>query len=524
MSDTEAATTRAGRSVAAGLMGRTLGGFAWAFSGTGVQGILHVAVIAVLARILLPAEFGTVGASLVVIGIVSVVAEIGVGAAVVQRDKLTSSLLRTAFTLCVLLSLVFTVTFWVAAPSVAQLLRIPEVAPVLRALTPMFMLSGVAIVAESLLLRDLRFRQLAFISAASYGLGYGAVAMTLAFAGWGVWSLVAGHLMKTACHSALVLAVQRGTTRFGFDGQALRDLLRFGVGMTFTRLFNSMATQGDNVVVARWLGADALGIYGRAYQLLIVPVTFLGSVMQRVAFPALASVRTDPERLQNGFRSAVSSIASAAIPMSVILFWYADVVVDLLLGPRWEAVVVPLRILATGMLFRTGYKLSDSLVRAAGQVYRSAGRQLLYATLVITGAWVGQFWGAPGVAAGVVVAVSFHFFSMAQLSNSIADLRWSEWFRIQIPGVALGAVAGVVVGAVSVAAMILGGVPRVLEAGIGVGTAAAATILAVVAWPRVFVGPDGERVLRVARGAIAGYRARRAGGRPPLVDAGQDPA
>lgn len=512
MPDTEPAAARSAGSAAAGLMGRTLKGFAWASSGTGIQGILHVGVIAVLARLLTPLEFGTVGAGLVVIGIVSVIAEIGIGAAVVQRERLTASHLRTAFTLCVALGLGFTGLFWVVAPFIAGLLRIAEVTPVLRALTPMFIISSAGIVAESLLLRDLRFRQLAIVSAVSYGFGYGAVAMTLALAGWGVWALVAGHLMKTASHTVLVLTMQRGTLRFGYDREAFGDLLGYGIGMTLTRFFNSLATQGDNVVVARWLGADALGIYGRAYQLLIVPVTFLGSVMQRVAFPALASVQSDPTRLRNGFRSAVASIASTAIPSSVLLFFYADVIVDVLLGPGWEQVVAPLRILATGMLFRTGYKLGDALVRASGLVYRSASRQVLYAVMVVFGAWLGHFRGPPGVAAGVVAALAIHFFSMAQLSNGIASVRWAEWSRIQLPGAALGAVTAAVVGTVAALATGLGGMPRALEAVIGVVLSAAAAMLVIGLWPGVFVGPDGARVLRAMRTAVAdrrsGIRAR----------------
>ena len=98
--------------------------------------------------------------------------------------------------------------------------------------------------------------------------------------------------------------------------------------------------------------------------------------------------------------------------------------VHVVLGPEWNAVVLPLQILAVGMLFRTGCKISDSLVRATGAVYRRSWRQTVYAVVVLLGAWVGQQWGLEGVAVAILITLAVNFFLMAQLALCLCNLSW----------------------------------------------------------------------------------------------------
>src|SRR5439155_10953704 len=120
---------------------------------------------------------------------------------------------------------------------------------------------------------------------------------------------------------------------------------------------------------------------------------------------------------------------------SVALVLLAPEAVHVLLGARWTRVVAPFQILAIGMLFRTSYKMSDSLTRATGAVYRRAWRQVVYAGLVIGGAWIGQHWDLTGVAWGVLASLTINFLLMAQLSLTVAGLTWTSLWHMHVPGV-----------------------------------------------------------------------------------------
>lgn len=422
-----------------GLTQRTIGGLLWAAWGKGAQAVLHLAVLAILARLLSPAQFGVVSAALVVIGFSAIFTHLGMGPALVQRPALESRHLGTATTFSLALGVAFAAAVAATAPLVAAFFRTPDIAPVLRLLAFVFPMQAIALVAESMARRELRFRRLANVDVAAYGIGYGVVGITAAALGAGVWALVAAELTRVAIHAGILVALQQPRPRLGWDRAAFVELMYFGGGFTIARVANYLAIQGDNLVVGRALGPSALGLYGRAYQLMAAPATGFGAVLDNVLFPAMARVQDDPHRLAGAYRRGVTLLSTLVLPVSVVSIVLAPEIIHLALGPNWAGVVLPFRVLAVGMLFRTSYKMSDSLCRATGAVYRRAVRQIVYAGLVIGGAAVGQRWGLGGVAAAVVGALVINFLLMAQLSLEVAQSSWADFARAHLPGLALGA-------------------------------------------------------------------------------------
>jgi O-antigen/teichoic acid export membrane protein len=421
----------------------TLYGFFWMFLGKGAQAALQLLVLIILARLLIPADFGVVAAALVLVGFASLFSQLGVGPAVVQRPNLETRHLRTAFTLSLIFGATLTGLSWLFAPSISSFFRITELLPVVQAMSPMFLLQSPSIVAESLLQRELGFRWLAGIEVIAFAGGFGAVAITLAFLGLGVWALVGAHLAQAFLKTAILLVVQPHPKRPLLEKRALSELMVFGGGFTLARIGNYLAGQGDNLVVGRWLGAEALGFYGRAHQLMTVPATLFGDVLDRVLFPAMAKVQHHPERLATAFRRGIALIGIVMLPASVALFFLAPELIYVVLGPGWDKAIVPFQIFTVGMLFRTSYKMSDSLSRATGAVYRRAWRQGVFAGLVIGGTYIGQHWGLPGVAAGVLCAYAINFILMAALSLHLAKMRWQSFWAAHLPALLLGIVLGV---------------------------------------------------------------------------------
>ena len=385
---------------------------------------------------------------------------------------------------------------WAGAPTIADLMRLPELEAVVRAASVVFLLQGVATVAQATAQRALRFRWIAAVDAAAFSVGFLGVGIALAWLGYGIWALIGALVTQHAVRAVVLLRGAPHPKAPLLDWRASGELLHFGGGFTLARVFNYMAGQADRVVVGRWLGAQALGVFALASQLMTTPAVLVGQVLDRVLFPTMALVQAEPQRIARAYRSAIAACTLLVLPASVVLIITAPELIGVLLGPGWEAVVAPLRILAVGMLFRTGYKLGDCVSRATGAVYARALRQMLFAAAVAAGALAGQHWGIDGVAVGVVAAITMNYVSMAQLSLRLTGLGWRPFLAAHLPGSALAAAVGAIAW---FAADALRGfqVPPLLLLLDVAALVVAVSLLLLWLLPGVFLGEDGRAALRV---------------------------
>ena len=416
----------------------------WRLASTLVGALSQFAIGVFLARLLAPADFGLLALALVVIGFVRPVGDFGIGSAIVQRPVLTDRHIRAAFTFSIALGAAIAAVLATAAPLAAMLLREPRVIPVLRVLSLGFALGSAAGVSWALLRRRLDFKRLFVIEATTHILGYGALSLTLAAMGYGVWSLVWGSLFQTALATAGQLLVVRHPMRPLIAERELRDLLKFGLGDTASGCVNYIALNGDNFIVGRTIGAAGLGLYARAYTLMTLPFTHAASVMSGALFPAFAQVQGEPDRLRRGYLTATALTALVAAPAMGTLAIAAPHLLQSLYGPQWSGAVVPLQILCLAGYFRALYHLSGIVAKSVGWVYPELRRQIVYAALVLVGAITGSRFGLPGVAAGVSVAIVYMFIASGQLALRATDTRWSEYFRVQRTALATGAVTSAV--------------------------------------------------------------------------------
>lgn len=474
---------------------RSVAGVLWTGLSVGIEGILQLLAVIVLARLLAPSDFGLFAAALIVVGFSKIFSGLGVGPAIVQRAELLDRHVRVGFTLSILFSLAIAGVVCVAAPGLAVLLRLPDLTPVVRAASLIFVCQGISMVAQALAQRALRFRWLAAVSAGSFMLGFAVVAPALAWHGYGVWALIGALLVQHASQMVLLLAGQPHAKRPLMDLQTTSELLYFGSGFTLARLANYLANQSDKLVVGRALGAPALGLYTVAYQVVTVPPILVGQVLDRVLFPAMALVQKEPHRLARAFCSAVAVCAVVTLPLSIMLTLLSEEIAAVLFGEQWSGAVLPLQILALGMMFRTSSKLSDSVARATGAVYARAWRQGVFAANIVALSIVGQFWGIRGVAIGVVIALICNWLLMAQLSLSLTGVAWRTFAIVQLPGIALAALLGAVTWGVGALLRPLGLAPYLVL----LAAAICGFVAALMAWrllPGIFLGAQCKSLLR----------------------------
>ena len=496
-----------------GLTQRAIGGMLWTFSGTGVQVLIQLLAIMALGRLLTPAEFGLMGAATVIIACSQIVSQVGVGPAIIQRKDLTETHIRVATTLSWMLGTVLGALVFFGAPLIAGFYRMPELEPVLRAIAFLFPIDGMNTVAKAVLTRELRFRLYIAIDVAAYVFGYALFGVGLAWLGFGVWALVSANLAQVGVRTVLMFFASRHSLRPSLDRQAAKDLLGFGFGHSMAQIGTLLSQQGDNLVVGRWLGATALGFYGRAYNLMVMPASAFGRIINRVLFPVMSQVQDERERLAGGYERALAIVAFISLPLSTFLWVVAPEFIALVLGPRWGGVVLPFRLFSISLLFRMSSKISDATTKAAGEVYMRALLQYAYAAAVVVGAIIGQQWGVGGVAVAVSLAMAFNWLSMARLGRVVTGLSWRRFLLAHVSPVVLTVVVGLAAAAAAHQArqLHLGTIPVLAVSGLAAALAAA---LVGRLRPALFLGPHGTWVVAqglrlVRRGSRRRARAAR---------------
>lgn len=410
------------------LKGAATTGIFWMFSATLGQNLLQLISVIILARLLAPEDFGVVASAMIIIELLRIFAELGVGPAVVQLKALDAQVVRTANTLALSLGILMGTVVYLSATSLAAFFEMQDLEAVVKVLALMLPITGLTVVGNAFLQRQLQFKRIGFYTFFSYFVSHGLIAVLLALNNFGLWSLVFAALARAFTMLFLIRLTMKGERGYGFSVSTIKMLLGYGAGQSLGQLANYFANQGDNIIVGKMLGAESLGFYSRAYQLMLLPAGLIGTVIDKVLFPIMSGIQDENARLVKAYLLLLSLINMLVFPLSALLIILAYEIVSILLGEQWVSIVPVFQILVTVLVFRVSYKVSDSLSRAKGSVYRRAWRQAAYAGMVFMGAFTGHYWGLVGVAMGVALAVFGNFLLMIVLSQSLIKFDWRPVF------------------------------------------------------------------------------------------------
>lgn len=427
-----------------GLARLMLANMAWRFIGLYSKAFLSIFVFATLSRLLSPEDFGVMGVATIFVALAEIFSDLGVGPAIIQRPEVKPSHLRVGFTTTVLLGVAMVLVLWVGAPFVASFFRDATIAGVLYGVSFSFLFSSFGAVSEALLKRNLQFRKLMWVDVGSYTFGYAVVGLSMAWNGFGVWSLVGATLSQSLLKSIFLLVAQPHPMMPSLAREELRELVYFGGGMTLSRLFAFGASRGDYFVVGRALGVGPLGIYTRAYRLMNLPANYVGRVLDTVLFPVMGKIQHQIPRLTKFYLTGVATISLSCAPLGMLMAVAAPEVVSVVLGGQWTEAVLPFQILAFGVLPRVSYKIDNSLAKALGAVYERSARDAVYAVAVVLGTGIGLRWGLPGVAAGVLFAVVLNNVMAFRMSLRLLRCSPTQYLRAQAPGFLMALVVAVV--------------------------------------------------------------------------------
>ena len=351
-----------------------------------------------LARLLAPRDFGLVAMAWPVLAFVSLFADFGLTQATVQRPSMSQAELSFIFWANCLLGLALAAGTIASAPLVAQFYGVPEAGPVTAALGALFVLTGLSSQHVALLNRRLDFGKLAAVDLISSAIG-AAAGLIAAAAGLKFWAIVVGQAATSMTTLPLAWILTRWIPSAPRRVPGARKLIVFGADMTAFSFLNYFARNLDNVLIGRFLGEASLGLYDRAYKLLLLPLTQVTVPFGKVALPLLSRTRDEPDRYRQAYLRMIEIIMALTYPGVIFAVCASRQLIAVALGPRWLDVSPIFAVLGLGALLAPiGYSTGWLFIT------QDRTREMRNWGMISSASYVASFviglpWGPLGVAA-----------------------------------------------------------------------------------------------------------------------------
>ncbi|MBU3071674.1 lipopolysaccharide biosynthesis protein [Aestuariicella sp. G3-2] len=398
---------------------------------------LQLLFLSIMARLLMPQDYGVMASAMIVMSFATLLSDVGVGKAVVQIETLTPKHISSAFSFSVFVGVGASLLVYLLSTYISNFFSMPELDLVLEVLSISFLIRGLSVISEALIVREMHFKSLAIRDVLSYLGGYGVVGCMLAYLNYGVWALVAAHVSTELIRSVWLIIQKPHDKSLRFELVPLKALLVYGGGSSLASFFNTVASKVDQVIIGRYMSSETLGLYNRSAQLMTMPASIFGTVISKVLFPAFSILQADKEKLSAAHFKGVYLTALLVAPASVVLYVFSQELIFILLGHDWEGAVPLFEILAIGIYFRLGYKINGEFARAVGKVYKLSYVQFKFAFFVFCGCFWGKAYGVEGVAYGLLAALILHYIFMTRLGLSVTGLGFGKFLLSHVPGIVI---------------------------------------------------------------------------------------
>jgi O-antigen/teichoic acid export membrane protein len=359
---------------------------------------LNTGTTIILARILTPADFGLVAMLFAIIMFVEMFRDMGLSSATIQRATITHDQVSTLFWINVVFSLLVAAGICLASPYIADFYNEQRLRHVAYVLALTFFLGGANAQHAALLTRQMRFRALAIITIASITLS-SALSIAVAYYTRNYWALVAGYLSLAVFMTIGMAAASGWVPGLPKRRCGIRPMIKYGFNFAAFGFVNNFARSMDSVLIGRAFGSQQLGLYSKAYQLVLMPIQQINVPLTRVAMPALSRLQGEPARYRKFFISAVGMTTFIGMPFVACLFVAAPAAIELMLGPQWLGAVPIFRILGPAAFFGTFNIATGWVYASLGHTDRQLKWGLITSTVTVIGFFIGMPWGPLGIGA-----------------------------------------------------------------------------------------------------------------------------
>ncbi|MFO8003038.1 lipopolysaccharide biosynthesis protein [Thioalkalivibrio sp.] len=452
---------------------RAGGALLWRGLAIGGENIIFLVRLVILARLLVPEDFGLVAIGLVALAIAMSLTEFGIIAALIQQPAPNKRHLDTAWTINLVRGVVVTVFLFITAPWIAGAFGDERATDIIRALALTALFHSSASIEVARLNRELQFRGLAAI-----GLS-GAVVNTLVAvvlaSTYGVWALVWGSLAGAAVHALISYFVAPYRPALHFSPESSAKLLRFG---RWIFLVSVLGIAGDAIVrwmIAAHMSVVELGVYFMAARLAFLPTQLLYGLVSEIAFPVYSLLQENPAKAAVAFRSLLISVAALLMPIAIVFAWLAPAIVEHLLGDQWRAAASVMQLLILSSVIGLLGEGMTPVLKGIGQPAGIAAMESVQVAVfvLVGGPLIGEF----GLVGAGIALMSGVFVSQLLALRYARKVFVRPFAGLAAPMATIGAAALLATAAAAVTVEVLPGLVGLIVGVVLAGLAATIVLL-----------------------------------------------
>lgn len=393
---------------------------------------------------ILPDDYGLMGMILVFTGFANVLKDFGIGSAIVQKKELSDDDLSTAFLFNISLGIGLTLLFILASPLIAMFYNEPRISLITKIVALNFTLSSFNIVQQALLERELNFKAIFTYNFIAY-LSSSLAALAMAMAHWGVWVLVLQPIILSLVLNLCFWTQSKWRPILVFSKEAFNKLLRFSSYLLGSTAINYWALSVDNMIIGKYSGAHALGIYTRAYTLMFMPITQITSTLVKVLMPAISRIQDDKEKVGNVYLRSLALIAVVNFPVIIGLIVTADSLILLILGENWRECILIYRILAVVSILRVVVSPIGMLMIGLGETKLLFRFTIVVCSVSILLIFLGfAAYGVIGVACSLIISSTFYIIYAVHIVAKVIPLTYLLFFKSVIPPFLAALIMGII--------------------------------------------------------------------------------
>jgi O-antigen/teichoic acid export membrane protein len=338
----------------------------WNYTSFAASKLLTFISTIILARLLVPADFGLLSMGLIAINYLDMLNELGVGPALIYHQGDLEKKSNVAFTMSVSINAALTIIAFLVAPLVAWFFREPRVTPIIQALSFTFILSSLGSIHSTRLKKNLDFRRV-FIPEIGKTLFKGLVSILMALLGFGVWSLVVGQIAGILISNLLYWIVNPWRPKICFDLKESRSLLNYGSQIILVDLLGMIHQNIDYLIIGRRMESTQLGYYTMAFRIPELIIINICHVVSKALFPAYSKIQNNLTALQTGFLKTLGYVSLLTIPIGIGLYVLSDEFIRVFFSDKWAESIPVMQLLC---LYAVIYSLSFN----AGDIYKALGK------------------------------------------------------------------------------------------------------------------------------------------------------
>ena len=398
----------------------------------------------ILARLLTPYDYGCIGMLAIFVVLAEAFIDGGFGSALIQKKRPTPEDYSTIFFWNLLMAVVLYAILFVSAPTIARFYKIPLLRDVLRVYGIVLFIYAFNVVQRNQLQKQLKFKVLSIVTLLSSIISLG-VTITLAYKGFGVWSLVVQYLLLALIPALVFWFVIRWRPKMTFSWTSFKELFGFGFYMFLTHLINQFGTQLQGLLIGRFYNASTMGYYSKAQKTESLASVSISSVMTQVTFPLYAEMQNDKKTMAKVIKKITMTLAYFSFPVLFIFLLLAKPLFIILYSERWLPSVPYFQVLClaglAGCLQAVNLQSISAIGKSKTMFLWTVVKRIVGISAVIIGLLC---YGMKGLLAGVVFNYWFSYFINISLVSKHIGYKWHQQIKDLLPiGVVSVAIAAI---------------------------------------------------------------------------------